>query len=295
MASLYERVYPSCGLDDLVKALMYRKTQGVPYGRPGWPTKAQVLQFSPDREESTVGRAKVLIASYLWVVASLTPSWAASVNEAPHPYPFSLSEETTSCSYIDLKGFRLGPLGTSYVSSVNETDRALQGVRAQYDMGFGSYRIEFSGGYAPGMKSLYPSEAPHNPRGYLGYIDLRIPLWQFYVKGGAFFAQNLEALDLLFNRPSEEQNTERDLLGYQIGGGYRISDSLSIQAGWGQAAHEYETAKEGLRAWYFQARINMGWRMSVTPQVGYIDFTKEDGERIREEAFYCGARWQINF
>jgi hypothetical protein len=29
--------------------------------------------------------------------------------------------------------------------------------------------------------------------------------------------------------------------------------------------------------------------------VGFTEFTTGDGNKIREEAFYCGARWQISF
>lgn len=105
----------------------------------------------------------------------------------------------------------------------------------------------------------------------------------------------MQALSLIFKRPSEDQNPARELFGYQIGGGYRFSDSLSIQAAWGHAAHEYETTREGLRAWILQAQIRLGWGMSVTPHVGFIDIMTERGEKLREEAFYCGARWQINF
>jgi hypothetical protein len=254
-----------------------------------------------------LGKAKFLIALSLWVAASLTPSWASGPGEAPsggdyvrgasaHPYPFFLSEESdTSPIYINLKGLRLSPLRTSYSPSTDETDTTLQGVKALYEMSLGNYSLEFSGGYVPGMKSLVPSEAPFEPRAYLGYVNLKIPLYQFYLKGGAFFGQNMDTLGFVFKHLSEQQDTERELFGYQFGGGYRFSDSLSVQAGWGQAAQEYAAAREGLRAWYFQAQISLGWRMSVTPQVGFIDFTKGDGEKTREEAFYCGARWQISF
>ena len=146
------------------------------------------------------------------------------------------------------------------------------------------------------MKSLVPSESHLDPSGQLGYVNLTVPLSQFYLKGGAFFAQNEEALDLIFKHPSEEQKGKKgELFGYQIGGGYRFSESLSIQAGWGQAAKEYEMTREGLSAWYLQAQISLGWRMSVTPQVGFIDITTDNGEKIKEETFYYGARWQINF
>jgi hypothetical protein len=260
----------------------------------------------PNQEERAVGGARVLIASCLWVAASLTPAWTAGPGEAQQggdyvqgafslPYPFSLSEEPDSSLYMNLKGLRLAPSQVSSSTVLDETGPALQGVKARYEIGLENYSFEFSGGYVPEMKSLVLSESSLDPRAYLGYVDLTMPLSQFYLKGGAFFGQNVEALGMIFKRPFEEQNPKRELLGYQISGGYRFSDSLSIQAGWAQAVQEYEMAREGLGAWYLQAQISLGWRMSVTPQAGFIDITTGDREKIKEEAFYCGARWQINF
>jgi len=254
-----------------------------------------------------VGGAIVLIASCFWVAVSLTPAWSAGPGEARQggdylqgafslPYPFSLSEEPESSLCMNLKGLRQAPLQASSSTVLDETVPALQGVKARYEIDLGDYSFEFSGGYVPGMKSLVPSESPLDPRAHLGYVNLTIPLSQFYLKGGAFFGQNVEALGLIFKRPSEEQKAKkRELFGYQIAGGYRFSESLSIQAGWGQAAQEYEMTREGLGAWYLQAQISLGGGMSVIPQVGFIDITSGDGEKIREEAFYFGARWHINF
>jgi len=248
-----------------------------------------------------VSRTRVLIASCLWVAASLTPSWAAGPGgdydqgAFSQPYPFFLSEEPDSSLYMNLKGLRLAPLQGSSSTVLDKTVPALQGVKARYEIDLGNYGFEFSGGYVPGMKSLIPSESPLDSRVNLSYVNLKIPLSQFYLKGGAFFGRNVEALGPIFKRSSEEQNAKkRELFGYQIDGGYRFSDSLSIQAGWGQATQEYEMTREGLGAWYLQAQISLGWRMSVTPQVGFSDITTGDGEKI-EEAFYYGARWQINF
>ncbi len=197
---------------------------------------------------------------------------------------------------MNLKGLRLAPFQASSSTVLDETAPALQGVKARHEIGLGNYNFEFSGGYVPGMKSLIPSESPLDSRAYLSYVNLTIPLSQFYLRGGAFFGQNSEALGLIFKRPSEKQNTKKgELFGYQIGGGYRFSDSLGIQGGWGQATQEYGMTREGLGAWYLQAQISLGWGMSVTPQVGFIDITTGDAEKIKEEDFYYSARWQINF
>jgi len=197
---------------------------------------------------------------------------------------------------MNLKGLRLAPLQDFSTTVLDETVPALQGVKALYEIGLGNYSCEFGVGYVPGTESLIPSESPFDSRAYLSYVNLTIPLSQFYLKGGAFLGQNLEALRLIFRHPSEDQSTMKgELFGYQISGGYRFSDSLSVQAGWGQVAQECEMTREGLGAWYLHAQISLGWRMSVAPQVRFIDIVTGDGEKIKGEALYYGARWQINF
>jgi hypothetical protein len=137
--------------------------------------------------------------------------------------PFFLSEESdTSPVYLNLKGLRLAPLRIFSSPVMDETDATLQGVKALYEMSLGNYSLEVSGGYVPGMKSLVPSETPFDPRAYLGYVNLKIPLYQFYLKGSAFFGQNMDALGFVFKHLSEQQDTERELFGYQFGGGYRF-------------------------------------------------------------------------
>jgi hypothetical protein len=253
-----------------------------------------------------VGRAIVLIASCVWIGTSLLPAWSAGPGEAQQgddciqgvlslPYPFSPSEESDFSLYMKLKSLRQTPVQASFSTVLDETVPALQKVKTQYEIGLGNYNFEFSGGYVPGMKSLLPSESSLDPRAHLGYVNLTIPLSQFYLKGGAFFGQNADLLGLIAKRPSEEQKGGKGgLFGYQISGGYRFSDSLSIQAGWGMAAQDYAMKREGLGAWYLQAQISPGWGMSVIPQVGFVDITSGDGEKLKED-FYFGAKWHINF
>lgn len=253
-----------------------------------------------------MGRATVLFASCFWVATSLTPAWSASPGEVQQgrdyaledfsrPYPFSLSKGPESPLYMNMMGVHA--VSQDSPSSVpDETLQALQGVRARYQIDFGNYSFEFSGGYVPGMKSLVHSESPVDPGAHLGYINLTIPVSQFYLRGGVFFGPTVESLGLIFRRSSEEQKSKKgELFGYQIGGEYRFSESLSIQAGWSQTTQEYEMTRESLGAWYLQAQISLGHGMSIIPQVGFVDTTSGDEPRRTEDALYFGAKWHINF
>lgn len=212
-----------------------------------------------------------------------------------HPYPFSFSAEPVPSLSTNVRGLHLSPLRFHLSHEPGDLSTPLQGIKARYEMDLGKHRIEVSGGYVPGMKSLAHSETHVDSRAHVGFVNVGIPLFQFHLRGGAFFGQSSESFGLLLERPQEEPSGDRELLGYQIAGEYRFRDSLIIQAGWGRAAQAHNTTREDLRALYLQAYINLGWRMSIIPHVGFVDFTNENGEKAREEAFYCGAKWQINF
>ena len=244
-------------------------------------------------------KARLLIALCLWLAAFGTQVWGAEVDVAPPalflPSSISPLQDADSSFHLSVEDFRSAPFQGFFSLAFDESDATLPGMQARYQMGLKDESLELSGGYVPGMKGAVPSESRFEPDAYLGYVNLKIPLDRFYLNGGAFFGQNMDALTLIGQPPSGERGPQRSLFGYQIGGGYRFSDSLSIQAGWGQAAQAQAISREDLRAWYVQAQISLGWRVSITPQVGYVDFTNGDGEKSKQEAFYCGARWQINF
>jgi hypothetical protein len=253
--------------------------------------------FGPMEVSRAIKKARILIASCLFLAASGITAWTADAGNPPAALlsPILSIEDENSAFNLSVEDFRLAPFQESFTPAIDEPDTALRGLQARYQLGPRGGSVELTGGYVPGMKSVARSEPQFYPDAYLGYVNLKIPVYRFYLSGGAFFGQNLDVLALTTQGPSDELGLQRSLFGYQVGGGYRFNDRLSIQAGWGQAAHEREFSRDDLRAWYFQAQISLGWRISITPQAGFVDFMKDDGERTKEEAFYCGARWQINF
>lgn len=252
------------------------------------------------REERVLKRSRLLIALCLCLAAWVPSARGADLDQHPAALPLTSSflpdHNTDSAFNLSVEDFRSALFEKLFSPAFDRTDTTLRGIQARFQMGLtGNENFEVSGGYTPGLKRPVPSESQLDPDAYFGYVNMKIPLHRFYLNGGAFFGQNMDALTLIGQRPSYEGGPQGSLFGYQVGGGYRFSDTLSIQAGWGQAAQDYDISREDLRAWYLQAQISLGWRMSFTPQVGVVDVMNGDGEKTREEAFYCGARWQINF
>jgi hypothetical protein len=243
-------------------------------------------------------KVRIIISLFIWLTAFGMSARAAEVipygalDLPPFISPIDHKDSTFNLSVED---FRLMPFRESFSLAPDGIDAELQGLKARYQMDLSGTNLELSGGYVPGTKAVIPSDPQFDRDTYLGYVSVKIPFHRFFVNGGAFFGQNMDALALIGQRPFDERGLQTSIFGYQIGGGYKLSDSLSIQAGWGQATQERDVARDDLKAWYLKAQISLGWRISISPQVGYVDFTNGDGEKTKEEAFYCGARWQINF
>jgi hypothetical protein len=256
-------------------------------------------------------RAAFILAACLWLAASAAQAlaWDPGVDFLLGRSPADLFSCTAAAQRQDMEAPEpdphfelrlerpdLSPFRPSFLPHSDDLNNELRGVTARYQIGgWIQNGIEISGGYFPSMKPNGPAKPWLDSGAYLGYVNLRIPLYRFSIGGGAFYGQNMDLLNLIGQPSPEDPTRDSELFGYQITGGYRFSDSLSLRAGWGQTGQGREMTREDLRTWYVQAQISLGLQISVTPQMGFVDFIKGDGEKAREEAFYCGARWQISF
>ncbi len=255
-------------------------------------------------------RTTLLIVSCLCLLASATRAlaWDSGIDiqwgkspdglfyAAPMQRQNAESPDPAHRFQLRLGSPDLSPFRPSFFPPRDDLNNELQGLAARYRIsGWIDDGIEISGGYFPSMSLNSAPKARLDPDAYVGYVNLRIPLYRFSIGGGAFYGQNMDLLNLIGRPSPEDPRPDSRLFGYQITGGYRFNDSLSLTAGWGQTGQGRDTMREDLRTWYVQAQISLGLQISVTPQMGFVDFVKGDGERTREEAFYCGARWQINF
>jgi hypothetical protein len=179
-------------------------------------------------------KTRLFVASCLWLAACGSSVWGADMAVAPAalfiPPSISSLQDTDSSLHLSVEDFRSAPFRSFFSPAFGETDPTLPGLQARYQMGLTGDSLEVSGGYVPGVKESVPSESRIDPDAYLGYVKFKIPLHRFHLSGGAFFGQNMDALTLISQSPSDERPLQRSLFGYQIGGGYKFSDTLSIQA-----------------------------------------------------------------
>ncbi|WP_035235529.1 hypothetical protein [Desulfobacter vibrioformis] len=81
--------------------------------------------------------------------------------------------------------------------------------------------------------------------------------------------------------------------GAEIVVGYTFDEMFAIEAGFGSMQNEYDSASsgDGLFAYYLQAPITLAPGVTITPEIGLIDYYEDTQDQIT----YFGAKWQINF
>jgi hypothetical protein len=86
-------------------------------------------------------------------------------------------------------------------------------------------------------------------------------------------------------------------MGYQLILGFKASDTMTVEAGYGFISGEDDDADDPDEAsmMYVQLPISLAKGVTLTPEVGSIDYM-EDGAGNEEgtETFY-GATWKISF
>ncbi len=91
---------------------------------------------------------------------------------------------------------------------------------------------------------------------------------------------------------------DNDGFGYLIVLGYKVSDSVNLEAGYGSETNEldYAGSNEDETVQYYG---NMTYTITpgffIVPEIGFID-RKDDADGDDEgDIFYGGIKWQINF
>ncbi len=89
---------------------------------------------------------------------------------------------------------------------------------------------------------------------------------------------------------------DQDGMGYLAVLGFKASDMLTFEAGYGREESEIDAIKYDAKMtqYYLNATINLHKNFFVVPEIGMIEY-EEDNVAAEPETFYLGAKWQINF
>jgi len=133
----------------------------------------------------------------------------------------------------------------------------------------------------------------------------------FSIAADAYMATNPGNFGLLQEADNPTANAifidnvveDSDSTGALVVLGYKASDMIKLEAGYGMVSYEIEhagvTAETEFNTYYIQAVIALAKGVYIVPEYGSVDYgdLKETGESDEKlgDVSYFGAKWQINF
>ena len=135
------------------------------------------------------------------------------------------------------------------------------------------------------------------------FVGVGIDFKSGYLKGNAFMGRPLDTLpNRLYNtRPSDSiksQGLNTDALGFEASAGYKLNNKIALGAGFGRMSDKNQETEqtEEVYAVYAQAVLAIAPGIQMIPEVGQIERIKEKPvSEKKDESFYAGAIWEINF
>jgi len=197
------------------------------------------------------------------------------------------------------------------VTGFGECDTSIPKIEASYSFAAGPVALSVMGGYQTFDEVNPATDKDYGIDSYIFGIGFKIPVGVAYINGDVFIGQNLGQYQTTFQIGNDDavydaatdSIKDTETMGYCLVLGYKISDVLTIEAGYGYLEHEADmtgTWEDDNTAYYVQLPINVAPGVQITPEVGVVDYgdvqwwgatTKtEEGDTT-----YYGARWQIVF
>jgi len=193
-----------------------------------------------------------------------------------------------------------------------ETDTSIPKFEASYGFNAGPLKLALMAMY----NSFDVVDAVNNEEGVDSYavaLGFKIPFGPAYVNGDVWMGQNTgntslwNAGNIKLDGKNYSTDTalweagemiDNDSLGYLLVVGFKASDAISFEAGYGHVEHELDmdgVEADETDAYYAQAVINIAKGIFVVPEIGKIDYKKNLANYDEGDTTYFGAKWQINF
>ena len=221
---------------------------------------------------------------------------------------------------LTMKGFSLALVKPNVTSATGlvttETDTTIPKIVASYDLNLGAFVLHLIGGYNShdDVVVVGTTEREYSIDSYIYGAGFKFSPGPFYVNGNVFSGKNpnnfgltsecqcAQAIGAVY-APATDSIEDADTLGYALVVGFKSSDMLTFEAGYGTVKDEIDvgavTYESDVTAYYVNATINLAKGVFIVPEAGKIDYgdTEVTGQpdNPQGEITYIGAKWQINF
>jgi hypothetical protein len=180
-----------------------------------------------------------------------------------------------------------------------DQDITLPKIEASYKLKMDNFFVDIFGGY-----QTY-EVADVDVSSYLAGIGGGVNFGAAYVNANVCMAQNGKAYGLwqlgnqnLGYNAATKDVIDNDTIGYLLVAGYKVSDMITVEAGYGHVQHELDvnnSKEDDSATYYINASITLAPGVFVVPEIGVVDLLDDATGADEGQTTYFGAKWQMNF
>jgi hypothetical protein len=212
---------------------------------------------------------------------------------------------------LTMGGFNVSLIETNKAGALggaNDQDVSIPKIEASYDIPVGPVALHIFGGYNSYEDVVIAgtTETSYDIDATIFGIGFKFATGPFYLNGDLWMAQNPGnygmAQDNSITKATLTGTTvnDADSMVYAAILGYKVTPMITLEAGMGVISNELEaggvTAEAETTTIYLQAPITLAKGVSITPEVGTIDYGDiKPGTGERGDITWYGARWLIVF
>ena len=194
--------------------------------------------------------------------------------------------------------------------TTGDPDKIIPKIEAKWGMSLDTWNFNVRGGLQYfEIEEAGPNSEDVDVTSYTIGADAGVNFGPVYVKGAASFSQNsgdanwhidglrTNGADAVFD--GDDDTDDVDTIMAALVGGFKFTDQVTFEAGFGWREDSSDVSgTDDDDAWelYGQAVVSLAPGVWLIPEIGYTDFgdgniqNSDDGD-----AWYAGAKWQIDF
>jgi hypothetical protein len=183
-----------------------------------------------------------------------------------------------------------------------DTDLTIPKIEASYAFKAGPARLEVFLGYQT-YDAVDATDKSYGVDSTFVGLGFNVGLGAAYINGDIYMGTNLGPYGFWQEGANDPTITagevnDNDSMGYVLVAGFKVSDTIGLEAGYGHTECELDVAgseADETDSYYVQATINLAKGCFIVPEIGKLDFKDSAAGADQGEITYYGAKWQINF
>jgi len=190
-----------------------------------------------------------------------------------------------------------------------ETDTSIPKIEVAYSFKAGPVSLKPMFGYNTYEETVSATDKSYDIASYVLGLGFNVGLGAAYIKGDIYTGENLGQYgfaELPINDATYDTASDSikdcDSMGYNIIAGFKASDMITIEAGYGSVETDLDmtgTYEDDASSYYVNATINLAKGCFIVPEIGKFDRGDVQwgtATKTKEgDVTYYGAKWQINF